>query len=194
MFCSSNKRKIQALCNQITGLICSSLFILLKGRVASMRPNQNFRRLSNEWSMIKDNYSKVRSSSQPKNERKILGAICITQKSRRKAFTELGKVSLKLPRGRIDNCRIMQQMYTHIWGLGLLEKWGSTVRAVSRNVLPDPQESENNVHHSCAHELYRIPKGSKVSDILNTHHTGGLCRCIKTSMPSVCWIYYKWAK
>lgn len=94
---------MQALYNQITGLIFSSLFILLKGRVASMHPNQNFRWLSNEWSMIKDNYSRVRSSCQPKTERKrkILGAICITQKSRRKAFTELDKFLLELPEGRI---------------------------------------------------------------------------------------------
>lgn len=75
-----------------------------------MHPNQKFSWLSNEWSTIKDSYSKMRSSCQPKTERKrkILGAIFITEKSRRKTFAELGKFSLELPGGRIENFHIIK--------------------------------------------------------------------------------------
>lgn len=101
---------MQGLYNQIAGLIFSFLFILLREKVASMPPNQNFSWLSNEWSMIKDNYSKIRSSCQPKTERerKILAAICKIKKSGRKAFTELGNFPLGTPGGRIENIHIMQ--------------------------------------------------------------------------------------
>lgn len=189
MFCSSSKRKIY---NQITILIFSSLSILPKGRVASMHPNQKFRWLSNERSMIKDIYSKVRSSCQPKTKRKskILGAICIIQKSRRKGFIELDKVSLELLGGRIENRHTMQRMYTCMWDLGLQEKRVSTVRTVSLKLLPDPQEFQNNVHCSYARELYRTPKDSKISGIPSTH----LCVYSNTIVACVFWIYYKQAK
>lgn len=60
--------------------------------------------------MIKDNYSKMRSSCQPKTEgkRKIFGAIYKINKSRRKAFIELGNFPLGLPGGRIENFHIKQ--------------------------------------------------------------------------------------
>lgn len=66
--------------------------------------------------MMKDKYSKVRSNCKPKtvNRRKIIGAICITQKSRRKVFIELDKVSLELAGGGIENCYIATQAHLHL--------------------------------------------------------------------------------
>lgn len=90
----------------------------------------------------------------------------------------------------------MQQMCTCTGGLGLLEKWGSAVRAVSLSVLPNPQESENSVHCSCAHELHGIAKESKASEVRSTHHRGNLCMYSRTSMLCVpcSKFYYKWVK
>lgn len=74
--------------------------------------------------MIKNNYSKMRSSCQPKTERKrkILGGISKIKKSRRIYLLLLKLVifPLRLPAGRIEKINIMQ--YTFIRGLGLVEK------------------------------------------------------------------------